>query len=145
MVEDGLAVGDFRGVDGRVDQVERLAFRRQLLRLPVRQPARIREAAVDLDQPIELREVLRGADAQQRVVVPHRRLADDLELHPIGLLGEQGEVLEDLRVAGEFAVGADLEAENCSGVRNRLRQGRRGQGQRKAGHEDNERRMKPGA
>ena len=133
--EDGLPVGDFRRVDGRVDQVERLAFRRQLLRLPVRQPARIREAPVDLDQPIELREVLRGADAQQRVVVPHRGLADDLELHPIGLPGEQGEVLEDLRVAGELAVGADLEAEELLRRRNRLRQDRRGQGQGKAGDE----------
>ena len=74
-VDDRLAVADLGGVNGRVEEVEGLAFHRQLLRLGLRQPARIGQAAIDLDEPIEVGEVLRRADAQHRVAVPHRRLS----------------------------------------------------------------------
>ena len=130
-VDDRLAVRDFRGVNGRVDQVERLAFRGELLRFRVRQPARIGQAAVDLHQSIEPRQVLRRADAQHRIAVAHRRLADLLVLHAIGGLGDGLEVLEDLRVAGELAVAADLEAEVLirmwNGLLSRHPSGRQGQ------------------
>ncbi len=110
-VDDRLAVADLGRVNRGVDEVERLAFGGQLLGFGLRQAARIGEAPVDLDEPIELREVLRRADAQQRIAVPHRRLAELLVLDAVGLLREQLEVLEDLRIARQLAVGADLETE----------------------------------
>ena len=109
--DDRLAVRDLGRVNRGVDQIERLALGGELLRFGVRQPARIGQPPVDLDQPIELRQVLRRADTQQRVRVPHRRLAELLVLHAVCRLCDQLEVLEDLRIAGELAVGSRLEAE----------------------------------
>ncbi len=120
-VDDRLTVRDLGRVDGGVEQIEGLAFGRQLLRLAVGQPARIGEPAVDGDQPVEAGQVLRRADPQQRVVVAQRRLAEHLELDAVGLFGQQREVLEDLRIRRQLAVSADLEAEELLRRRHRLR------------------------
>ena len=60
-VDDRLAVADFGRVNRGVDEVERLAFGGELLRFGLGQPARIGEAPVDLDEPIEFRQVLRAS------------------------------------------------------------------------------------
>src|SRR5690606_27862645 len=90
---------------------ERLALGRELLRLRIRQAPRIGEPPVDLDQPIDLRQVLRRADRHQGIVMPHRRLPDYLEFHAIGGVREELEILEYFRVTREFSSGADLEPE----------------------------------
>ena len=114
-VDDGLTVRDFGRVNRGVDQVEGLAFGDELLRFRIRQAARVREAPVDLDEAVELRQVLRRADAQQREAVAHRGLADLLVLHAIGLLRERLEVLEDLRIPGQLAVAPILNPKYWSG------------------------------
>ncbi len=64
--------------------------------------------------------------------MPHRRLADDLEADAVGLLRQEGEVLQDLRIRRQLAIGADLEAEELLRRGHRLRGGRRGQDQAEA-------------
>ena len=96
----------------------RQAFERELPCFGVGETARIGQPAVDLDQAIELRQVLRRADAQQRIAVAHRGLAQLFVLHAVGLLGQQLEVVEDLRIAGELAIAADRETEVLLGCRN---------------------------
>ena len=110
-LDQRLRVADFRRVDRAVDEVERAPFLRQPLRLGLGQPARIGQPPVDLDEPVQLRQVLRRADRRQHVRIPHRRLAALLELDAIGRLRQVLEVFDDLGIARELAVGADLDPE----------------------------------
>ena len=135
-VDDGLAVADLGGVDGGVDEVEGLALACERPRLGIAQPARVGQPPVDLHQPVELRQVPRRADAQQRIAVSHRRLAQLLVLHPVGLLGQQLEVLEDLRIARQLSVGANREAEVLVGSGNPLLRLHGAGGQRQEGEDD---------
>ena len=110
-LDDRLRVADFGRVDRAVEEIERAPFLREPLGFRLGQPARIGQTPVDRDEPIEPRQVLRRADGGQHVRIAHRRLAELLVLERGGRLREMLEVLEDLRVLGELAVGADPEAE----------------------------------
>ena len=112
---DRLRVADFRRVDRAVEEVKRASLLREPFRLRVRQPAGIREPPVDRDQPIEFRKVFRRADRRQHVRIAHRRLAELLEPDAIRRRGEVLEVLDDLRIARQLAVGADVETEELVG------------------------------
>jgi hypothetical protein len=119
-VDDRLAVADFGRVNRGVDEIERLALGSEFLRFGLRSTTRIGEAPIDLDEPIEFRQVLGRTDPQQRIAVPHRRLAELLVLDAVGLLREQLEVVEDLWIARQLSVRADLESEILIRVRNGL-------------------------
>ena len=95
-LDQRLRVADLGRVNGAVDEIERPPLLRQALGLGGREAARVGEAAVDLDQPIELRQVLRRADRRQHVGVPHRRLAALFVFQAAGRLRQVLQVFQDL-------------------------------------------------
>ncbi len=101
-----LAVADFGGMDGRVEEVERPSFFHQATGLVLGEAARVRELSVDLDQPIETGEVLGARYLKKDVIVSEGGLSDLLIQDAIGGRRDLLQVLEHRGIARHLPVGS---------------------------------------
>lgn len=125
-VVDRLPVADLGRVDRGLEVVDRKAVLGERLRLGLRRVARVGQLLVGRDDLVEPLEVLRCADEDGRVLVPHRRLADRLVVDPVGALGDGLHVVEDVGVRGELPLRSHLEPEELLGCLDAFRCGRQG-------------------
>ena len=120
-LDDGLAVSHLGRVNRGVEEIERHAFPCQGARGFVREAARVGELVVDVDEPLEPVEVGFRAEGHQHVGMAVRRRPARLIQHAVRVRRQVLHVVEHLRVAGQLAVGADLEAEVLGGRLDGLR------------------------
>ena len=123
-LDDCLPVAYLVRVDGGVQEIEGHPFPRERGGVRLRQAPRVRQTVVDRDQPVELVEVRRGADGEQYIRVAVRRRAPLLIPDTVGTAGHLAHVLQHVRIARQFTVGPNLEAEEVGWRADGLRAGR---------------------
>ena len=96
-------------MDAHLDRDNRLALGDEPLRLVGVRLARVVQPVVDVAVVLQLLDVLGRADDEVQERMPHRRRPEILEREAVGHRRDRAQVRHDLVVAGEHAVGADVD------------------------------------
>ena len=135
-LDDHLRGADLGGVDAGGDQDDGLAIAEDFVALGVGGGAALEvELALEGFEAVELLEVVGRADLQQDVGIAVGGGSEIAEADAVGVGGDLLQVVDDFVPAGEFAVGADAEAEVLvGGLDGGVERGAEEEGQRESLH-----------